>query len=530
MAQEKNVIEQFDDYLTTLETDVNVLTGQNPVSPENTTQNNDTATSSPENTGSDDTSSIPTENANTDNTAPAENAGTDNTAPAGDATPKPEITYESDGISHAYDDLDFGRMGKPEKKQPESVKNSGGSVKPPERKRGGGKSGGGKDIMEVFWNEFIVKFYGAVIDFVVDTTLDFADWVLFKPFEGGQTTIRPKDETKNKTAYDIGDELIAEYTSNAKKGKNLFDKAHAEVLENLKKDKAGIAANWEIWKKEPLFFKELKDVAQKAEASPDSPEAEAYRRFETAPELMSGLLKKEILLRKISIGLAALDETLNPEKVSISPQISKNVKDMEKILSSKGDIEDLKTKIKEEINKMRPHVASSDMRDVAIVKKLAEMERIAESSETDSEKLTKNLSEKLIDIKKINGGEKKIEQKSQGYYETLMENIDKIHKFYKTDPEKAKTATKAYMSYVTNTLNCAKRDVDRCMEANLVTRTKRKTTAQKSLASAQQALNDFILGEKPIREQETSEERSSCPLTGDTYTILNVVKNFGSSR
>ncbi|MBO5037905.1 MAG: hypothetical protein J6C85_00400 [Alphaproteobacteria bacterium] len=477
---------------------------------------NNTTSSADEGNDSDKDDSAP---------APEDNSNEDNTPPAPSRAP--------DGESHAYDDLDLNQMGKPQQETSSGKASSKGNwPKAPEHKKSG-KGGGGKDIMELIWNEFILGFYDWVIDTAVDTVLDFADWVLYKPFANNENKPDKSKESEKKTAFDLGDELIAKYSQNAQKGKELFEQAHGEILENINRNQAGMAPEWKIWKNEPPFFTKVLDLAQKAKENPNSPEAAKYARFIKAPEIMDSMFKKEILLRKMSVGLAAIDETLNADEKALPPKVSSELIVMKKALEKQKDPEKLKESLKKSIEAITPLLKIERPTDKVIAEKISNMVQVISDPTTDLEVLTrdigKNLNEANEAIKKNKemNPQTNIENSSKGYYEDLMSNIDKIQKTYANDPEKAKATVHDYMVSVTEAIKTAKTDTDSYLSANTLTSKPHKKKARESLKKATASINSFILEGGEIGGKPRSPEQAQSPLTGDKYKIFKAVKDYG---
>lgn len=482
-----------------------------------------------------DSTPVPDDKSKEDNTPSSADSNRDDSAPVTDDSKEDNTpsapTRTPDGESHAYDDLDLNQMGKPQQETSviEALPKRDWPEAPEHKKPG--KGGGGKDIMEVIWNECILGFYDWVIDTSIDTVLDFADWILYKPFANNENKPAKSKESEKKTAFDHGDELIAKYSQNVQKGKELFDQAHGEILENINRDQAGMAPEWKIWKKKPPFFDTVLDLAQKAKENPDSPEAAKYARFTKAPEIMDSMLKKEILLRKMSVGLAAIDEALNADEKALSSKVSSELIVMKKNLEKHKNPEKLKESLKKSIDEIGPMLKIERPIDKAITEKLTNIVHIISSSETDVGKLTESIGKNLTEIdeikKKNADPQVNIENNSKGYYEDLMNNIDKIQNTYANDPEKAKATVRDYMVSVTESIKTAKKDTDSYLSANMFTSKQHEKKAQESLTKATSSINNFILEGEEIGGKPKSPEQAQSPLTGDKYKIFKAVKDYG---
>ena len=223
-----------------------------------------------------------------------------------DTKDKGEVDEEEGvGESHAYANL--GNQGKslnnPKGKRPKGSISSGAT--PPERKAGKGGGGRGDDFMNAVWNELIIPFYTGCIDKAVDWTLDFTDWVLYMPFSGSATVDNP-DVKQKKTVFNIADDLVEQHIKRTDEKLKIFKEAHEELKSNIEKYKRGESVEWSVWEQEPEFFKELVKISVAAE-NPNSPEAETWKHFNKAPELVEAQLNKEKVVRKMAIYLGALD-------------------------------------------------------------------------------------------------------------------------------------------------------------------------------------------------------------------------------
>ncbi len=461
---------------------------------------------------------------------PAEAQEDDRSAP-------PRPVRVPDGISHAYDDVpleDFASKGQPEKTETKT-KHAHDAIKPPERKRGGGKAGGGKDIMEVFWNECIIAFYEWMIDTVVDNTLDFAEWVLFTPFKSAGGTVETTTEKQNKKSiYDIGGEVYKGRMDGFRKNKEVFDEAHKELTENLSREASGVASEWKVWGKEPRFFSRLCQIAAAAQADSQSPEAKVMERFNKTPEIIQGLFKKEETVFKVAVGIATLEESVNDKKAQMPEEFTQNFAALEQIVKNKDrNAGRFKQDVKQKVNALKTSLGSDAYKDIA--KSLEEIADIVSQEGGDSAKLNKEVAEKIKNIKasteSTEGHQEIIKEhifsRSKGHYDKLMENIDKIQEAYADNPEMMQKTCKEYMIHIANSIKSAKKDTDVICGNNIKGKfSSSRKKAVESVAKATASVDNFLLNQHEIGTMSKAQEKSEFPLEGNKIKILKAVRDY----
>lgn len=513
MAEEKNdVLSSMDDEFKKIEGDCEEFVGNKP-------EKNDPST--------DTEPSDNTQNSDEEQNTPASEEQTD-----GNKAPSPEPSNAPIGESCAYDDLDLNINQKGKAKQEDSnvaSSKKGNWPKAPEHKKPG-KGGGAKNIMELIWDEFIMGSYDWLIDKATNITLDFADWVLYKPFSRSENTSKSK-EPEEKTVYDHRNNLIARYSQNAQKGKELFDQAHNEILENITRSQTGIAPVWKVWENEPSFFPTVVDLAQKAEEDPYSPEAAQYTRFLKTPEIMNNVLQEEILLRKMAVSLSTMDAVVNADKNILEPKVLSELIKMKKTLEKKSKPDELKENLKESIKTITPLLNAEEkpVNDI-VADSLSKITQMVENSGADAAGLAENVGKTLEEMhKKIKSvpSEASIENNSKGYYNDLATNIAKIRETYKNDPEKRNAAVHDYKLAVRNAINTAQEDTDKYQSSGKLTSKKHKEKAQESLTKATSSINGYVFENGEIGGKPKSPDQTQFPLTGDKYKILKAVKEYG---
>ena len=171
-----------------------------------------------------------------------------------DTPPTPEDGNIEIGVSRAYGgipDTDiYGKHVEPKK--------SKSPVKKPEKPKTGSVADA-KNIMELFWKEFILKSYGWCVDFCVDSVINLAEFVFYPDDDG-------VEESKKLNIFALGQKMRDKTKEQLKKKKNVCMKGYSEFLNNLEKDKRGRAVTWGLLGSEPRFFREISSIYKKRES------------------------------------------------------------------------------------------------------------------------------------------------------------------------------------------------------------------------------------------------------------------------
>lgn len=205
------------------------------------------------------------------------------------------------GISNAYADDDVLKA------IPQTISDKGKSSwpKPPARGKDDIKVADGKDIMEVFWNE-MWKLYDNVLDFVVDTTLDFVVFVLYP-----EKSATNDKKVKKADVFAAGEEVCEEECKKIDERIAQAINEHKEISDNLQRAIDGEETGWKL-QKEPKRFSELVEIKKKAIENPNSREAEIISKFEKMPEILDKMGKNCKKIIKSTVGLATMDEYIHP--------------------------------------------------------------------------------------------------------------------------------------------------------------------------------------------------------------------------
>ena len=197
------------------------------------------------------------------------------------------------------------------------------------------KSGSEKNIMEMFWKEFILASYDWIINTAVDTVLDFSDFVLYGPKDGKENT--PKEKTD---VFAIGQKIRETTKEKMLKRKEVCNNAYNEILQNLEKDKNGEKVSWSMLKKEPKFFKELSQINKKNPEDRTPDEKEKLQAFLRVPEAMNKMIDVGIKSRELAIAAATCETAADKENGDgISLKFTQNLDKLEKALKAKNKVD-----------------------------------------------------------------------------------------------------------------------------------------------------------------------------------------------
>lgn len=371
--------------------------------------------------------------------------------PEEDKAPAQNIPVVNDGISRAYaDDM-------PPQKTAEKKKSKSHNPKPPERGKPP-KVAGGKDIMEVAWNEFWA-FCDSVIDGTVDLVFDFIVFALYP------TSSDNNDEVKKETdVMDIGAKHHQKNIEKVNKTHKFASDVCIEIDKNLQNVIAGEDAEWTLTKKEPAFFTRLVDIKKKAISDPASPEAEMIKRWENMPQVLEQVSENYKKLITLADHLAIVEEYLEP----------------------------------------------------ATKNKDAEIKEAKEKYKTDPEKLKETLDAIEESYKKP---EKKIEEsiasRSQKHLEVLSQNVNKIRALHKDNPEQLREVLGKYVEGISNALKKVHQDVYVNMYEKNEHGKKAREQAQASITAMFGAINDFQVEGKFIKEHKPAEKHEIIKMDMD---------------
>lgn len=308
---------------------------------------------------------------------------------------KNNIQAVNDGISRAYaDDKPMNAI-----KQSTEGNSSSSWPTPPKKSDSKVKVANGKDLMEVAWNE-MWAFYDKILDFIVDTALDFVVYALYpeKPASNGK-----KEEKAD--AFAAGEQKLKKKIQEIKKQKDLAIAVHKEISGNLQKTLDGERTTWKLLPKEPDFFSELVAVKRSALNDPQSPEAKMIAEFEKIPEKIEKMAENDEKLTTIAYYQAIMEEYLKP------------------------------TTKKEEIKKAKKQY-KNDKEELK--KKLEDIKKIYENPQKEQEKMGERISEN-----------------SDRYYNALVANISKIRTSNENNPQKLQEELGKYMDSIKGSLTKA---------------------------------------------------------------------------
>ena len=483
----------------------------------------------------------PDAQAATQNATPQENgpsSGEANTADSSSETANATETQRPiiyDGVSRAYADIDTGQFDTKAPRNVEKIKNSkSGSITPPKRERGGSKGkSGGDNIMEVFWNDYIMAFYLTAVDTVVDTTLDFAEWVLFEPFRAKQGTVNKETEKKAKNVYMIGDELYKERIEKFAKEKDKL----IEINENLAKESQGIQPQWTLWGQVPPFYPKLKQIYAKAKENPQSPEAKFIEKygFGVSADVIKGRFAKEETLFTLAVRLATIEEVTRPKQNGVSQAFSDTLKNLEDDLKNdkSGNVADIKNKISGRVAGLKNEMSEDEF--AGISEKIGEMEALLQSNKNAKEikkealAITKEIQKQnigLADNEDVIKGH--ILRNSKEKYRMMMENIDKIHEEYANDSEKTKETIKNYLTSINNVAKDVKKDTDKVVSPGMLGAKAYMKETKKSVENINKAINEFELNGQPIGSRDSAAQKDEFLLTEKQFS--KAIRDYQLSR
>ena len=383
-----------------------------------------------------------------------------------DKTPPQNIPDVNDGISRAYADE------MPPQKRSEKGKSKSHDSKPPERGKPP-KVAGGKDIMEVAWNEFWA-FCDSVIDGTVDLAFDFITFVLYP------TSNSSNDEVKKELdVMDIGAKHQKESIEKIQKTYKFTTDVCAEIDKNLQNVIAGENAEWTLIKTEPAFFARLVEAKKKAIKEPSSPEAEMIKRWENMPQVLEKMSENYKRMVTLANHLATAEEYLNPS-----------------VQNKDAEIKAAKEKYKDN------------------PKKLKETLEAIEESYKNPEKKTKE----------------SIAARSQKHLEELSQNVNKIRVIYKDNPEKLREELGKYMEGISTALKTVRSEVYVNMYEKQDTGSKAKKQAQASIDAMASAISDFMVEDKPVKDYKPAEKHEIVKIDMDEkYSKLDILRLIKSN-
>ncbi|MBP5698829.1 MAG: hypothetical protein J6W96_04825 [Alphaproteobacteria bacterium] len=345
-----------------------------------------------------------------------------------------ETSY--DGESNAYGDpiSISGNKKKKEDDISEDKDKEDDELSAPEHSKAKG-DGKANTLMEVFWNDVIMEAYKKCLDVPVDATLDFIDWALFT----SHTSKKKKKKAKpgKKDIWDYGDDVVDKYAKSAYLCKELFKKAHEELMENIEKAQAGIKPTWNIWpgKKAPKFFEEFVGYAKKAKEDPNSPEAVKWKRLTALPNTMEVLYNTELLCRSIAVGYATMEVALSKESLTLPPELLKKVKEMDKISATVKNGAQYKKSMELKIREMKNLLKGDAPINKEIRKNLTTIENTLSDPKLKPAEKVKKVNQVLNVIREASPAAAAIDEASQKHYENIRQNVEKIKEKYKDNPK-----------------------------------------------------------------------------------------------
>lgn len=439
--------------------------------------------------------------------------------------PLPADTPDFDGQSHAYDfNLPYGKK----QKEKSPTKGGGGDAYKPYKVEWSKFNGDNKKlIMEYLDSLFQYLFLECPLEAITNLTILSVDWFLYAPFNGGSSKPEKK-EKENKTILDYRDDVRDEYSAKAVAGLKMSVQAHKELKDNIEKAKHGIQATWKEWGGEPTCFRAFVELAQKAEADPNSEEAKRWKHFEKCPERLEIACKKEEALRYFSLTLAAADAATNPQSMEIPKKVSKKFDELLKIVLKSSDIVALKDRVAEKINETKALVTTGSPIDSAISEKLDEMQNIISSYQNnDVNKIKMDLNKKIRELKTVNAFPKVIKANSQVYYNSISDNIDKILEVYSGQPTTARDEIKKYIEQIKTSIDCVEKETQIYVkERTLDIKKLRRNKVKKRIENAKKAIDQFELSGTPISQRQQAAEKHPCPLSANKQAILNSITNY----
>lgn len=440
--------------------------------------------------------------------------------------PAPKPRRAPDGVSRAYDDIgldDLNKQSAPKKKE---EKSSGWGLTPPKYDKKKTDLGKETNIMELIWKEFILASYAGAIDFVVDNTLDFAEWVLYAPFKSDKKVKIETEPEGPKTIYAMGDEVFKKRREDLEKGKNKFNESYTELKENLAREANGEKPKWTVWKSEPSFYQELKNIAEKAKANPESEEAKVMENFNKVPEMTESLFKKEIGLFKLALNLATLETAVNPIKGVLSPEAVQKLNSLEKMAKDKDQPVDHQ-QLEKTLKEIRETIVGEDKPSKALREELDKMK------EATSNKQILDSLKKIRKADSVAGSDEEVIKAhilrlSKEKYGKITQNIDKIHESYKDNPEERASVAKGYMTHLITSITEAKPAVDKVIEGSIKSKIPGYSSkAQKAVDKANQSIDNFQLNGVNIGKVKAAAVHIENPFeTKDKDAFARNVRNY----
>lgn len=296
------------------------------------------------------------------------------------------------GISKAYGDDGDDVL----KAMPQTTSNEGKSSwpKPPARGKNDIKVADGKDIMEVFWNE-MWKLYDNILDFVVDTALDFVVFVLYP-----EKSATNDKKVKKADVFAAGEEVCEE---ECKKIDKIIAEAiakHKEISDNLQRAINGEETEWKL-QKEPKRFSKLVEIKKKAIENPNSQEAKFINNFEKIPEIFDKMGKNCKKIIKSTVSLATMDEYIHPTtKKDEIKKAEEQYKDNPNELKKKLDeIDSIYRDPAKEQGKMKERIKRNFF--IHYNTMIANISKIKNANRDNSQKLQEELKNYMTPIKEI---------------------------------------------------------------------------------------------------------------------------------
>lgn len=384
-----------------------------------------------------------------------------------DKIPQQNVSDVNDGISRAYaDDM-------PAKKAETKEKKQSSAPKPPERGKAP-KVAGGKDIMEVAWNEFWA-FCDSVIDGTVDLAFDFLTFVLYPTSKESEDTSKKETDTMK-----IGNEVLQEDIEKTDKVDELGINIYEEMDRNVEAVLAGEKPEWPICKTEPAIYKEILEATRRTREDPtDVSAAKIVERWRNFPNVWHKTVENYKKIVKIADNLATAEEYLDP----------------------------------------------------AIKNKETEIKAAQKEYKDNPEKLKEALAAIEEDYK---NPEKKIKAsivaRSQKHRADLLQNINKIRVIYKDNPEKLREVLGKYMEGISSALKNVCEDVYVNMYEKQENGSKAKEKAQASIAAMYSAINDFKVEDKPLKEYRKAEKHEVVNIEmNEKYSKFDVLRLMKSN-
>ncbi len=388
------------------------------------------------------------------------------------ADPTPQINTNnntvavSDGVSRAY--VDDNLTGQ---KLKTSVSEAKSWPKAPDHKKKDVKVAGGKDIMEVFWNE-MWAFYDKIIDTAVDITLDFVTFVLYPERKAPPV----KKDVKKADAMAAGEKVFNKKITAIRKIQEQAHAVHGELSRNLENAMNGEVAEWTIFKKEPNLFPELVHIRREAEADPQSAYAENMKNFNNAPEFIDKLIKNDENIIKLAVYVATMEEFLNPV-----------TKDME-------------------INRVKAAYPNPEEQK----RKLEEVEEIYKDPEKEQEKM-----------------EERISKRSDEYEMEIIKNINKIREVHKDNPEEMKSVIGSYMEQLSTLQTETFEGIYKKMYMEKDNSKKTKDNAQICIDKFKDCMSGFMVDGRTLQDIPQAKDQKDINAKEWTkWEMLKVIKGY----